>query len=198
MIETLPKNPLELFKEWFEEAKKSEPNDPDATCLATCDSKGQPHARMVLLKGYDEKGFRFFTNEDSHKGVEIKENAQGALCFYWKSTRKQIRMEGKIEEAGATESDEYFTSRPRGAQIGAWASAQSRPLESRESLEQDVRDFEKKFKDDEIIPRPPHWKGYRLVPDSIEFWIAQLNRLHDRFEYKRDNSDNWSITRLYP
>lgn len=197
MDQALPDNPLDLFTEWFEKAKEEEPNDPDAMCLATCDSNGRPDARMVLLKGYGESGFWFFTNADSQKGMEIKENPRGSLCFYWKSIRKQVRLRGKIEMLDDQEADEYFASRPRGAQIGAWASQQSRELESAEALQEAVAEHEAKFEGQDI-PRPAYWKGYRLAPEKIEFWISRPNRLHDRFEYRKDEAGNWSTRRLYP
>ncbi|GJL85242.1 MAG: pyridoxine/pyridoxamine 5'-phosphate oxidase [Micavibrio sp.] len=198
MTEDLAKSPIFMFQEWLEEAGKDEPNDPNAMCLATADSGGKPSARMVLLKSYDEKGFVFYTNEQSHKGRDLTENPQAALCFYWKSTRKQVRIEGKTEQVSDKEADDYFASRPRGAQIGAWASAQSRPLESDTALQKAVEELEEKYKDTKSIPRPDYWIGYRLVPDSIEFWIADINRLHDRFMYTKNDNGQWTIQRLYP
>ncbi len=198
MFEDLAKSPVFTFQEWLEEAEKGEPSDPNAMCLATADSTGIPSARMVLLKSYDEKGFVFYTNDQSHKGRDLAENPQAALCFYWKSTRKQVRIEGKIEQVSDKEANDYFASRPRGAQIGAWASAQSSPLENDETLKNAAEELEGKYKDTESIPRPDYWVGYRLVPNSIEFWISQLNRLHDRFEYKKDNDGKWTLRRLYP
>lgn len=192
------KDPLTLFRQWLEEAEKGEPSDPNAMCLATADSSGKPSARMVLLKGHDERGFVFYTNEQSHKGRDMAENPWAALCFYWKSTRKQVRIEGKIEMVSDQEADAYFATRPRGAQISAWASAQSRPMQGDEALAEKVQEMTKKFKDTPSIPRPNYWRGYRLVPDSIEFWIADINRLHKRFMYTKTNSREWSSRRLYP
>ncbi len=153
---------------------------------------------MVLLKSCDENGFVFYTNSQSHKGRDLSENAEASLCFYWKSTRKQVRVEGKIEMVSAAEADTYFTSRPRGSKIGAWASAQSRPLESREQLEDNVRNIEKKYKGRDDIPRPAYWNGYRLKPEMIEFWIADIDRLHHRFEYRREKDGKWFSGWLYP
>ncbi|HBR70039.1 MAG TPA: pyridoxamine 5'-phosphate oxidase [Rhodospirillaceae bacterium] len=198
MSERLPQDPLKLFQDWLNEAENSEINDPNAMCLATADSSGKPSARMVLLKGCDEKGFVFFTNSESHKGRDLSENPEAAFCFYWKSTRKQVRVEGKIEQVSEKEADDYFASRPRGSKIGAWASAQSRPLESREHLENAVKALEEKYKDQNDIPRPAYWNGYRLVPERIEFWIADIDRLHHRFEYWRENNGKWLAGWLYP
>lgn len=198
MSERLPENPIKLFQDWLNEAESSEINDPNAMCLATTDSSGKPSARMVLLKGCDEKGFVFFTNSESHKGRDLAESAEAALCFYWKSTRKQIRVEGKIEQVSEKEADDYFASRPRGSKIGAWASAQSRPLESRAHLESAVRALEEKYKGRNDIPRPAYWNGYRLIPALIEFWIADIDRLHHRFEYRREKDGKWLVRWLYP
>lgn len=190
-------DPIELFKNWLQEAEKNEPEDPGAFCLATADSTGKPAARMLLLKGVDERGFKFHTNAESRKGVEILENKRAAMCFYWKSTGRQVRIEGVIAEAPAAEADAYFASRPRERQIGAWASAQSRPLKSREELNEALRAAEKKFEGRDI-PRPPYWKGFILNPSSIEFWQNDPARLHDRILYNKDDKGNWTTTHLYP
>lgn len=191
-------NPLDIFKEWLAAAQKSEMNDPDAMCLATCDANGQPSVRMVLLKDVDERGFKFHTNEESRKGREIAANAKVALNFHWKSLRKQVCVQGVIEMASDAEADEYFAGRPHNRQIGAWASQQSRPLESREVLEQSIAALEKKF-EGVAIPRPPYWRGYIVRPHAIEFWMDNPDRLHDRFLYVRDEGGAWAAPqRLYP
>src|SRR6201996_3789976 len=172
-------DPFELFGQWLAEAEKSEPNDPNAISLATVDSEGRPSVRMVLLKGFDAAGFVFYTNLESKKGQDLAVNPHAAFCLHWKSLRRQIRVEGKPEPVGAGEADAYFASRPRGSQIGAWASSQSRPLASREVLEQAVADLEARF-GDSAPPRPDYWRGYRVKPLQIEFWRDRRSRLHDR------------------
>jgi pyridoxamine 5'-phosphate oxidase len=190
--------PLQLCRDWLEEAGKSEPNDPEAVCLATCDHTGRPSARMVLIKDISENGFKFHTNENSRKGQDLAHNPKAALCFYWKSTRKQIRIEGTVEQVGEEESDAYFSTRPIERQIGAWASKQSQPFEQRADLEAAIEKYEGKFAGAENIPRPPYWKGYRLIPESIEFWIAHEHRLHTRFVYTRAADGTWSAHWLCP
>ena len=160
--------PFGLFARWMQEAQRSEPRDADAAALATVDSAGLPDVRMVLVKRFDERGFVFFTNSESAKGSELAENPKAALVLYWKSLNRQVRVPGRVERVSEQESDDYFARRPRGAQIGAWASQQSRPLESRSALEAAVARYEKKYP--EKVPRPPHWAGYRVVPAAIEFW----------------------------
>jgi pyridoxamine 5'-phosphate oxidase len=164
--------------------------------LATCDTSSRPSARIVLVRGVDARGFVFHTNYDSRKGRELSRNPQGALCFYWPTLDEQIRVEGSIERLGADESDAYFVSRPRGSQLGAWASTQSAPLLSRETLEAKYREVESRFGDGPI-PRPPFWGGFRLKPDRVEFWYGRPDRLHDRVLYVQDGS-GWRIERLYP
>ena len=191
------KNPITLCQQWLDEALKSEPNDPEAVNLATCDAQGKPSNRMVLIKEISDKGFKFHTNEESQKGQQIAENPNGSMCFYWKSTRKQIRIEGHIEEAPPSEADEYFATRSVERQTGAWASKQSSAFEKWEDLKNTVKKYEEEFAGVDNIPRPPYWKGYRLVPSSIEFWIAHKDRLHTRFVYKKTN-DGWTATWLCP
>ena len=189
-------DPLTLFREWFTEAEKSEPNDPNGMALATSTREGCPSVRMVLLKDADSRGFTFYTNYESRKGEELLANPQAALLFHWKSLRRQIRAVGRIEQVTAAEADSYFSSRARGSQIGAWASQQSRPLGSRFELEKRVAQFTAKFGFGKV-PRPPHWSGFRLVPDEIEFWKDGAFRLHDRLMFHR-TPEGWRTERLYP
>lgn len=188
--------PYRLFAEWLAEAEKSEPNDPNATALATVDPDGMPNVRMVLLKGFDEDGFVFYTNFDSTKGGEILATMKAAMCFHWKSLRRQVRVRGPVEKVSDAEAEAYFASRPRGSRIGAWASKQSRPLESRFALEKAVAEYTAKYAVGEI-PRPPYWSGFRIRPVSIEFWQDKPFRLHDRLVFSRSDS-GWETERLYP
>jgi len=189
-------DPIALFGEWLDDAARSEPNDPNAMALATVDDDGLPDVRMVLLKGHDAAGFVFFTNVESAKGRELLAHSKAALCFHWKSLRRQIRVRGPVTTVSAAEADEYFASRPRGSRIGAWASKQSRPLESRFALEKAVAVYTAKFGIGEI-PRPEYWSGFRLAPVAIEFWHDRPFRLHDRLKFTR-TADGWEKTRLYP
>jgi pyridoxamine 5'-phosphate oxidase len=190
--------PFALFGEWFAEAEKSEPSDPNAMALATVDEGGLPNVRMVLLKGFDERGFVFYTNFESQKGLEILSARKAALCFHWKSLRRQVRVRGPVEEVSAAEADAYFASRPRDSRIGAWASQQSRPLESRFALETAVAVTAAKYALGQV-PRPPHWSGFRIAPVSIEFWHDRPFRLHDRVVFRRPTAvAPWTKTRLYP
>lgn len=190
--------PFDLFREWLEDAGESEVNDPNALSLATVDPDGLPNVRMVLLKGFDERGFVFYTNFESAKGRELLSAGKAAMCFHWKSLRRQVRIRGPIVQVDAEEADEYYQSRARGSRIGAWASKQSRPLESRFALEKEVAKFTAKFAIGEI-PRPDHWSGIRLVPTSIEFWHDRPFRLHDRVVFTRSGADEgWTKDRLYP
>ena len=198
MKQTLPDNPLELFNNWLNQARKSEINDPDAMALATASKDAKPSARMVLLKQTSEKGFKFHTNSESQKGIQLAENQFAALCFHWKSLRKQIRIEGTASIASKEEADDYFENRPYNRKIGAWASQQTRPLESREKLEQQISALEAKYPEDQDIPRPAYWNGYWIKPDSIEFWWDNPDRLHDRFIYTKNEKGLWDIQRLYP
>jgi pyridoxamine 5'-phosphate oxidase len=190
--------PLALFAAWFAEATRSEPNNPNAMALATVGGDGLPNVRMVLLKGVDASGFVFYTNQHSQKGRELSANPLAALDFYWKSLQRQVRVQGRVEEVTTAESDAYFASRPRGAQIGAWASQQSAPLESRFAFEKAVARYAAKYPLG-AVPRPPHWIGYRVIPLAIEFWQERPFRLHDRIVFTREGRDSaWSKTRLYP
>jgi pyridoxamine 5'-phosphate oxidase len=189
-------DPISLFQDWFAEAREKEAGDPTAVALATADSAGVPSVRMVLLKEADAHGFVFYTNVDSRKGVELAANPRAALVFHWPSITRQVRIEGRVEQVSDAEADAYFATRARGSQIGAWASDQSRPLEGRFALERRVASFTARFGIGRI-PRPPHWIGYRVVPDAIEFWRQQAFRLHDRVRYMRDGT-GWTIERLYP
>ncbi len=194
----MPEDPFSLFKEWLAEAEKSEINDPGAMALATCGNDGKPSVRMVLLKGLGDGGFKFHTNQESQKGSELSENPCAALCFHWKTLRKQVRAEGRIEIVDGKEADEYFADRPYERQIGAWASQQSRPLANRESLEATIEALQKQYPKGTLVPRPPYWIGYRLIPDNIEFWWDNPDRLHDRMKYTKYSKDMWTIQRLYP
>ncbi|MHA6289260.1 pyridoxamine 5'-phosphate oxidase [Maricaulis sp. CAU 1757] len=191
-------DPFSLFGEWLREAGEKEPNDPNAMALATADEEGLPDVRMVLLKDFDARGFVFYTNLESAKGCQLAENGQAALCFHWKSLRRQVRVRGRVEAVSDAEADEYFASRARDSRIGAWASKQSRPLESRFALERAVAREVGRF-GVAGVPRPDFWSGFRVVPSSIEFWRDRPFRLHDRMHFTRSGPDaNWSVTRLYP
>ncbi|MEO3386131.1 pyridoxamine 5'-phosphate oxidase [Mesorhizobium sp. CAU 1741] len=188
--------PYALFAQWLEDATQSEPNDPNATALATVDPDGLPNVRMVLLKGFDQQGFVFYTNYDSTKGQEILASMKAAMCFHWKSLRRQVRVRGPVERVTDAEADSYFASRPRGSRIGAWASAQSRPLESRFALEKAVAEYTARYAIGEI-PRPAHWSGFRIRPVQLEFWHDRPFRLHDRVKFDAEG-EGWKKTRLYP
>ncbi|MGO7170173.1 pyridoxamine 5'-phosphate oxidase [Rhizobium leguminosarum] len=190
--------PFKLFAEWLKEAELSEPNDPNAVALATVDEDGLPNVRMVLLKGFDEDGFVFYTNFESQKGREILGQKKAAMCFHWKSLRRQVRLRGPVEIVTDAEADDYFKTRARGSRIGAWASRQSRPLESRFALEKAVAEYTARYAIGEI-PRPAHWSGFRIRPTSIEFWKDQKFRLHDRVEFRRRSPEGeWDKVRMYP
>jgi pyridoxamine 5'-phosphate oxidase len=190
--------PLQLFAAWFEEASRSEPRDPTAMSLATVDADGLPNVRMVLMKGFDERGFVFYTNVDSPKGQELDTTHRGALLFHWKSLNRQVRLRGPVRRVDDAEADAYFASRPRLAQIGAWASKQSAPLESRHAFERAIARETAKFALG-AVPRPPYWTGYRLLPLIMEFWHDRPFRLHDRVEFRRQALDApWRKARLYP
>ena len=188
--------PLPLFLEWMADARRTEPNDSNAMALATVDGDGLPDCRMVLLKGVDERGFAFYSNRESAKGGQLAGQPRAALLFHWKSLRRQVRVRGMIEPVSEAEADAYFASRARESRIGAWASAQSRPLDNRETLEAAVREAEARCEGVEP-PRPEDWTGWRVVPDQIEFWRDRAFRLHDRLRFDRDG-DGWRRTRLYP
>ncbi len=189
-------DPIAEFIELFERAKKSETSDATAGALATADAGGRPAARMVLLKGVDERGFVFYTNRESRKARDLAANPRAALCFYWPSLHRQVRIEGAVEEVDAAEADAYFAGRPRLSQIGAWTSKQSSPLASRAVLMARFVEMQARFAGRQV-PRPPFWGGYRIVPERIEFWCSQLHRLHDRLLWVRKDG-GWSRQRLYP
>lgn len=190
--------PLRLFAHWFSEASRTEPADANAMALATVGPDGLPNVRMVLLKGFDERGFVFYTNENSQKGQELAANPQAAVVFHWKSLQRQVRLRGGVTIVSEAEADAYFASRPRISQIGAWASQQSRPLESRLAFEKAVAFYTAKHLAG-AVPRPPHWRGYCLLPSEMEFWQDRPFRLHDRIVFSRDAPDApWTRTRLYP
>lgn len=188
--------PFRLFADWLAEAERSEPNDPNAMALATVDADGLPDVRMVLLKGYDEAGFVFYTNTESAKGTELSAQPKAAAVFHWKSLRRQVRLRGQVSRVSEAEADAYFTSRPRDSRIGAWASQQSRPLESRFALEKAVAIQAARFALGDI-PRPPYWTGFRIDPVAFEFWQDKPFRLHDRVQFRRA-SQGWERHRLYP
>ena len=188
--------PYALFARWLEDARAAEPNDPDAVALATVDGDGLPNVRMVLLKDFDAHGFVFYTNYESTKGRELLAARKAAMCFHWKSLRRQVRVRGPVETVSEAEADAYYASRPRGSRIGAWASKQSRPLESRFALEKAVAEYTARYAIGEI-PRPPYWSGFRIRPVSIEFWHDRPFRLHDRMAFQAEG-DGWKKTRLYP
>lgn len=189
-------DPFAQFDAWFREAREAEPSNSNAMTLATVSSAGRPSTRVVLLKDHDPQGFVFYTNFNSQKGQELLANPHASLCFYWKSLDRQIRIEGVARPVADEEADAYYASRPRGSQIGAWASEQSRSIASRELLEERVEELTKKYEGADI-PRPPHWSGFRVVPDRIEFWTNRESRLHDREVFLRDGAA-WTALRLQP
>jgi pyridoxamine 5'-phosphate oxidase len=189
-------DPFSLFESWFAEAKISEPNDPNGMALATTGADGQPHARMVLLKGHGPEGFIFYTNQQSDKANQIAERSFAALLFHWKSLRRQVRIEGKVLSVDAATADAYFSTRGRDSQLGAWASDQSRPLASRETFEARFAEMEARFAGGDV-PRPPHWSGYCVYPNRIEFWQDRAHRLHERRLFTR-NGQSWDEGLLYP
>ena len=191
------KNPIAQFENWFERACENEGMEANAMTLSTIGLEGNPQGRVVLLKSYDANGFTFFTNYKSVKGKELKKNPAASLTFYWKSLEGQVRIDGKVERVSEIESNEYFASRPRESQIGAWASPQSDVIPDRAYLEAREKEYAHKFSDTEKIPRPPHWGGYLVIPQRIEFWQGRSGRLHDRLVYSKEN-DNWVINRLAP
>ncbi|WP_158808377.1 pyridoxamine 5'-phosphate oxidase [Beijerinckia sp. L45] len=195
---TLADDPFVLFEAWQEDARIGEPNDPTAMALSTVDGDGLPDVRMVLLKGVDRRGFVFYTNFESAKGRELQASMKAAALFHWKSLRRQIRIRGPIEVVSDAEADAYYDSRPRQSRIGAWASPQSQPLKDRAELEAAFATYDAKHPG-EMIPRPPHWSGFRIKPTAIEFWSDGAHRLHDRILFARDTvDDGWSKTRLAP
>jgi pyridoxamine 5'-phosphate oxidase len=194
---TVSDDPIALFETWYREARASEPNDSNAMALATADPAGHPSVRMVLLKGHGAEGFIFYTNFESRKAADLLANPHAALLFHWKSLRRQVRIEGPVTLVDDAAADAYFASRARDSQLGAWASDQSRPLESRETFEQRFHEVTARFADSPV-PRPPHWSGFRLAPTAIEFWLDQPFRLHERSRYEADRKSGWRSGLLYP
>ena len=191
-------DPFELFKEWFEVAKKKEINDPNALALGTASKDGVPSVRMVLLKGFDKDGFIFYTNLKSQKSKELKENPNATMCFHWKSLLRQIRIVGKLNLVDDKIADDYYSTRAYESRIGAWASKQSSILKSRDELLNNLENFKKKYSDKDSVPRPDHWSGWNLKPSSIEFWLDGDNRIHERLKYTLDNNNNWEKSLLSP
>ncbi|WP_276495883.1 pyridoxamine 5'-phosphate oxidase [Pontibacter litorisediminis] len=189
--------PIDQFKTWLQEAIEAQVEEPTALVLSTVDAAGKPSARVVLLKGVDEQGFSFYTNYASRKGQELAQNPHASLTFFWPALERQVRIEGKVEKVQPEESEKYFHSRPKGSQIGAWASPQSQVIASREVLEQREKELSEQYADAELLPRPEHWGGYRLVPDYLEFWQGRPSRLHDRIVYELEG-ERWQIKRLAP
>lgn len=198
LSEIADKDPMGLFEAWFDDAKAAEPNDPNAMALATATPDGAPSVRMVLLKGYGPDGFTFYTNSHSRKGGEIRSNMQASLLFHWKSLRRQIRIEGPLTEVSSEMADAYFHTRPFVSQVGSAASDQSRPLESRATYIRRIEQLEEACKEAGEVPRPPHWTGFTLAPQRIEFWRDRANRLHDRRQFDRTADGGWTNTLLYP
>ena len=191
-------DPIELFKVWMDEAKKSEPNDPNALSLATSNKNNIPSVRMVLLKEFTQNGFVFYTNLNSQKGNELKENPNAAMCFHWKSLLRQIRISGTITQVEDSIADQYYNSRGYDSRIGAWASKQSKELKNRDELENSIKEFKQKFDDKNNVPRPNHWSGWNLSPIRIEFWLDGDSRIHERLNYTIDKSGNWIRSLLSP
>ena len=191
-------DPFELFQKWFDEAKKKEINDPNALALGTANKKGIPSVRMVLLKDFNKNGFVFYTNLNSQKSNELRENPNATMCFHWKSLLRQIRIVGTLTQVDDKKADEYYNSRSYESRIGAWASKQSSVLKKREELLSLIEDFKKKYQDERNVPRPSHWSGWNLKPDSIEFWLDGENRIHERLKYNLDKKNNWNKSLLNP
>ena len=191
-------NPIDLFEDWFNEAKKTEINDPNALALATVGKNGTPSVRMVLLKDFNEKGFVFYTNLNSQKSTEIKSNPNVSMCFHWKSLLRQVRITGKLSNVSAMDADNYYNSRSYGSRIGAWASNQSSVLKSRDELLNSIEDFKKKYSNEKNIPRPKHWSGWNLNPIAIEFWLDGKDRIHERLRYTKKDNDKWIKELLSP
>jgi len=190
-------NPIDLFKNWFKKAEEKEINDPNAVALGTSDQTNQPSVRMVLLKGLSNEGFVFYTNFNSKKGSDLKINQQASMCFHWKSLRRQIRVIGKVQQVSEKEADDYYNSRPYKNRISAWASNQSEQLDSRDTFLKRIAEFEKKHPDQNKVPRPPHWSGWRILPKEIEFWLDAEGRVHERLNYI-NNNNKWTKEILYP
>jgi len=190
-------DPVAQFRAWFEETLAANLHEPNAMTLATATPDGRPSARVVLLKGFDEQGFVFYTNYEGRKARELEANTHAALVFYWGELERQVRLEGRVSRLSEEESDAYYASRPRGSRLGAWASEQSRPVESRDVLEARLRALEREYEGRDI-PRPPFWGGYSLEPEAVEFWQGRENRLHDRLVYRRTDAGGWEVQRLQP
>ena len=190
-------NPVDLFKKWFAVAEKSEINDPNALSVATSSKEGIPSVRMVLLKGLSDKGFVFYTNFNSKKGSDLKSNPNASMCFHWKSLRRQVRVTGKVSVVENEEADKYFSSRKYGSKISAWASSQSKQMKNRDEFLNKIKEYQKKFPKEKDVPRPPHWSGWRVLPNEIEFWVEVDNRSHQRLVYKKENN-KWIREILYP
>ena len=191
-------DPIQLFKIWMDEAKKSEPNDPNAFSLATSNKESLPSVRVVLLKEFNQSGFVFYTNLNSQKGNELKENPKAAMCFHWKSLLRQIRVSGTVIQVEDEIADQYYNLRDYESRIGAWASKQSKELSSKNELMNLIKQFKKKYNDEDNVPRPGHWSGWNLSPTSIEFWLDGDNRIHERLKYTKDKSNNWIKFLLNP
>ena len=191
-------DPIDLFKVWMNEAKISETNDPNALALATADKNAIPSVRMVLLKDFSKKGFVFYTNLESQKGNEIKENPKASMCFHWKSLLRQVRVSGELLKVSDDEADKYYNSRAYESRIGAWASKQSAVIKNRSDLISSIQKYQKKYKDKNKVPRPKHWSGWNLLPSSIEFWLDGENRIHERLKYIKDEKGNWNKSLLSP
>ena len=191
-------DPIQLFNEWMEEAKKTEPNEPNAVSLATSNKNNIPSVRMVLLKDFSKDGFVFYTNLNSQKGKELKQNPHAAMCFHWKSLLRQIRIVGKISLVANEVADEYYSSRAYESRIGAWASKQSEELKTRDQLINSIEDYKKKYNDEKNVQRPSHWSGWNISPESIEFWLDGDNRIHERLKYTKKNSGQWNKSLLSP
>lgn len=192
-------DPIEQFERWWQDALNADIAEPNGMTLATVGADGRPSARIVLLKGFDHRGFNFFTNYGSRKGRELEQQPYGAIAFWWEPLERQVRIEGKVERLSPEESDAYYQSRPKGSRLGAWASPQSQVIDSRDVLEENQVTLEAKYRDTDEIQRPPHWGGFRLVPDRIEFWQGRSSRLHDRLCYiKSEDSQGWTRVRLAP
>ena len=191
-------DPIQLFKVWMDEAQKTEPNDPNALSLATANKENYPSVRMVLLKGFNQNGFVFYTNLNSQKGNELKENPNAAMCFHWKSLLRQIRIKGKVALVSDEIADQYYNTRGYESRIGAWASKQSQELGNRDELINSIKDYKQKYNDQDNVPRPSHWSGWNLSPSSIEFWLDGDSRIHERLKYTRDKSGNWVKSLISP
>ena len=191
-------DPFELFEKWFAEAKKKEINDPNALALGTANNKCIPSVRMVLLKGFDKNGFVFYTNLNSQKGNELKENPNASMCFHWKSLLRQIRISGKLSKVEDKVADKYYDSRSYDSRIGAWASKQSTILKKRQDLHSSIEEYKKKYRNKDKVPRPAHWSGWNLLPSNIEFWLDGESRIHERLKYVKDENGNWNKFLLSP